>query len=634
MEEQNRNVKRRERIKTILIIFLALMLVLTFFSNTILNYSLPTVTAQYAGYGTISEKVRGSGIVKANKNYDVVAVGNRTVTSVNVKQGDHVKKGDTLFVFDAVEGDESVEAAEQELETLELTYQKALLTIAPSYEKENQDIANARKALQDAVNRLNEAKRNAGNNVSEADYRKATSDAQKYTQEVTTLSGYLAAISTGETTGVPSKYLSGMSEAKSAYDAADADLAQASADLETKKAALTVDSATQKTAILALERTAEEAQTAYVRAKEDYDAGGTTELQRIMEDAQQAAKYAQEDVDNAKAVLTEIQAKEAEIAAAEDTVSSAQSTLNDARKKLDAAAEAAAAAIQKEIDSAQSAADKAQEILNSYDAEGAATDLDALQADVTLQEQTLQGLIITLADTKRNDELTEQQNAIDLKSQQQTIENKKKELEEMKKNSGTMTIKCENKGIVSSVNFSAGDPVMDGAVLAGITLTDAGYTVEFSVSAEQARKVSVGTVADITNGYYNSDTKATLVSSKANIEQPNSTDRILTFDITGSDITVGQMLGLSISCSSQSYDCVVPSSAIMEDNDGKFVLVMRSKSTPLGNRYYCSRANVTVLASDEMSSAVQGDVSYSDFVITASEKPLTPGMQVRQEEGT
>ena len=38
----NENVsKRRDWIKNVAIIFLAVMLVLTFFSNTIMNYSLP-----------------------------------------------------------------------------------------------------------------------------------------------------------------------------------------------------------------------------------------------------------------------------------------------------------------------------------------------------------------------------------------------------------------------------------------------------------------------------------------------------------------------------------------------------------------------------------------------------------------
>lgn len=632
MDEQNKSAKRRERIKTILIIFLALMLVLTFFSNTILNYSLPTVTAQYASYGTISEKVRGSGIVTANQNYEVIAEGNRTVKSVSIKQGDNVKKGDTLFVLEAAESDESVKLLEQEIEDLELNYQKALLTLAPDYEMENQEIANARQGLQDAIKRLNEAKGKANGAVSDAAYKKASSDAQKAQERISELSGYQSVIQSGETSGVPAGYTAAVKNAKSAYDAAAAALTEANAVLEQKQAALTVTSAMQQETILALERAAETAETAYQRAKSDYEAEGGTDLLRAMEDAQQAARYAQEDVNAAKAELTAIQHKESEIASAQTAADNAEKAATAAQNELNTAIENAAAAIQRDIDAAKKQADDANDIMNSYDGQSSGMDISTLEDAVKMQEQQLQTLILTLAETKKTDELTEQQTALDLQSQQTAIERKKEELAELKKNSGTITVTSLNAGVVSSVAYAAGDEVMDGSVLAVITLTDAGYTVQFSVSAEQARKVTVGTAADVTDGSWGSNKTATLVSSKADVENPTSTDRILTFDVAGRDITAGQMLSLSISCSSQSYDCVVPKSAIMEDSEGKFVLVMRSKSTPLGNRFYVARANISILASDEINCAVQGDVNYSDFIITASEKPLKPGDQVRQED--
>ena len=40
-------VKKRGWIKNVAIIFLSVLLVLTFFSNTIMNHSLPEVSAQY-----------------------------------------------------------------------------------------------------------------------------------------------------------------------------------------------------------------------------------------------------------------------------------------------------------------------------------------------------------------------------------------------------------------------------------------------------------------------------------------------------------------------------------------------------------------------------------------------------------
>ena len=56
--------KKRELIKTIAIVFLAVLLVLTFFSQTIMNYSLPEVATQMVSSGTINAKVRGSGTLR------------------------------------------------------------------------------------------------------------------------------------------------------------------------------------------------------------------------------------------------------------------------------------------------------------------------------------------------------------------------------------------------------------------------------------------------------------------------------------------------------------------------------------------------------------------------------------------
>ena len=63
--------KKREWVKTAAIIFLSVMLVLTFFSNTIMNYSLPEVATQYVQSGTITAKIRGSGVVESGDPYNV-----------------------------------------------------------------------------------------------------------------------------------------------------------------------------------------------------------------------------------------------------------------------------------------------------------------------------------------------------------------------------------------------------------------------------------------------------------------------------------------------------------------------------------------------------------------------------------
>ena len=632
--EENKSAKRRERIKTILIIFLIILLLLTFFSNTILNHSLPTVSAQYAGYGTINEKVRGSGYVTANHSYHVKSEGSRTVTSVMIKVGDEVKAGQSLFVLDAADNSEEIKTLEDSIREAELTYQKALLTIAPDYAKENQEIADARADLQNAVNALNAGRNQTGGGISTAAYQQATRQASDAQEKISTLKEYQSLAESGELEEIPAQYLTSAAAAQDALTAAESEQTQAEAALEVLKAEITVTSAEQMENVTTAERSAEAAVTAYERAKVDYEASNNDlDLKRAMEDAEFKARYAKEDAERAREILTGIQEKEAELQAAQERVSTAKQAVADAKSVQSNASVGVIQAIQVEIDAEQKILNDANATVAAYDAQDSSdtVDLTSLEEAVTSAQRNLQGLIIALAETKKNDDITAKGNALDLQSQQLSIEKQKEQLEKLRKDSGSVTIKSENDGVVESIAYAAGDEVPEDATLAEITLTGTGYTVAFTATAEQARKVKVGAAAEITNQFY-SDITAKLISAKADPSNPSGQDKLLTFEVTGADVTPGQMLALSIPCSSQSYDCVVPSSAVQNAKDSKFVLIVDSKSTPLGNRYYVRKEEVTVLASDEVSCAVQGNVSASDFVVTTSEKPIKAGDQVRMEE--
>ena len=102
--------------------------------------------------------------------------------------------------------------------------------------------------------------------------------------------------------------------------------------------------------------------------------------------------------------------------------------------------------------------------------------------------------------------------------------------------------------------------------------------------------------------------------------------------ITSDEVEPGDSVQLSVGTDVRSYDLTIPNSAVREDNAGKFVLVVVSKESPLGNRYIASRVDVTVLDSDDTLTAVTGNLSGYEYVITTSTKPVSAGMQVRLAE--
>ena len=171
-----------------------------------------------------------------------------------------------------------------------------------------------------------------------------------------------------------------------------------------------------------------------------------------------------------------------------------------------------------------------------------------------------------------------------------------------------------------------GDSVTSGATVASIEIADKGYVVEISMTAEEARKIQVGSPVSVTNSWWYSNISASISQVKSD-PQSQGRNRIIVLDVSG-DVSEGQSLNFSIGDKSQAYESVLPNSAIREDNEGKFVLTVEAKKTPLGTRYTARRTTVEVIASDDTQSAVNG-LYGSEFVITSSTTPITDGQQVR-----
>ena len=127
------NAKKRGWVKNAAIVFLSVMLVLTFFSNTFMNRSLAEVATKYVVSGEITTKIRGSGTVAANETYEVALPQSRTVESVKIQVGDEVQEGDVLFTLDTADSQELKQAEDAVLlDTTDLDFQEskaALLNI-------------------------------------------------------------------------------------------------------------------------------------------------------------------------------------------------------------------------------------------------------------------------------------------------------------------------------------------------------------------------------------------------------------------------------------------------------------------------------------------------------------------------
>ena len=217
---------------------------------------------------------------------------------------------------------------------------------------------------------------------------------------------------------------------------------------------------------------------------------------------------------------------------------------------------------------------------------------------------------------------------LNLDYQLDSLKKQRDDIAKLQENAVGASIEAPISGTITSVTVKAGDEAQPDTALVTMQPEGKGFTMSFSVTNDQAKRLSVGDKADLVNSWRYSDMDITLASIKPDTTDPGQ-KKLLTFDITGDEVTPGQSLNVSVGQKSANYDLIVPNSAIREDSNGKFILIVESKSSPLGNRYVATRVDVEVLASDDTQSAVSGALYGYEFVITTSTQPVEAGKLVR-----
>lgn len=533
--------KNRDWVKNAAIIFLLVLLVLTFFSNTILNRTLPEVATQYVTDGAITAKVRGTGTVAANGTTQVKADQTREIRAVMIKVGQEISAGDVLFVLGAGSSEE-LEAAQETLRQLQVSYQKTAINMpTPDYSSDERRLKNAKTAMDDAKAAMDTAFNN-----------------------------------------IPATDKAEIKKAEENLAAAEAGLAQAQASFAASQQA-------------ALDRvTRAQAELDRLQALKDSAAQDPSVV--LPEDIDAQISAAKKELSDAKTALALINETE------DPSVVAAKSLRDQCKARLDA------------LNSAVSSGNAAyQTAKTAYDT--------AAENYYTLAD--------ALAEKKAADEKSKQLAYIDLSDIGTQINNQKKKIRELsggEENEITATV----SGTVATVDCTSGDTKAKGDLLCSIEVPDMGYTLSFSVTSDQAKRLKVGDTATVSNYYWGSQIVATLTTIKIDPKNPQ-TSKILTFDLTG-DVNTGAELTISVGQKSANYDVIVPNSSIRSDTNGSFVLKIEAKNSPLGNRYIARRVDVEVLAADDLNSAVTGDLSYGDYVITTSNAPIKTGDQVRMAD--
>ena len=658
----NETPKNREWVKNAAIVFLAVLLVLTFFSNTIMNRSLPEVATQDVTDGAIVSKVRGSGTVTANGNNQVKMEKTRVIRAVMVKAGQEVKAGDVLFTLGEGSSEE-IEALEEKIRNLQNSYNRtAVGGTVYSYTADERNLDVLADKLLDAEVALQYAEEAA---------RKATSQEE----QIIAVENELA------------KLIPARDEAKKAYDDAkekqslddkklqeyledqekiieslinnevygnmiDGDLLDGTYDnrsiitIQISRDESELASASTKTpsstTMTTSTNSATQTNSVTSETQETQETQGTQETQRTSEiptiDNNQLMKNTVEEHKEEEPKEEEGKKMNSPSTGDEDlsTIEGELVVLRQALQdydriqseiyllKTDAEVEATKEVYDEAAEKVNSLSKTLETLLTTGSAEGAVykARLDAYNQAEIAYLNALDSL-----DAKRaNDYQAQAAKGIDLNATMQELEVAKAKLAELTGTDGE-NITAKVAGTVTSVECNAGDKKMKDDVLCTIEVPDQGYTLSFTATNEQASRLRIGDQATVSNFYWGNEVTATLSSIKTDPKNPQN-NKLLTFDLEG-NVTSGSQLTISVGSKSANYDLIIPSSAIRSDSNGSFVLKVEAKNSPLGNRYIAKRVPVEVLASDDNNSAVTAELQYGDYVITTSSAPIKNGSMVR-----
>lgn len=565
---ENSGKKRREWVKNAAIIFLSVMLVLTFFSNTFMNYSLPEVAAQYVQSGTITAKIRGTGTVESGDPYNVKISETRTISSVLVKTGDKVEKGDPLFLLEDKESKELTDA-QAALDKAMLDFELALLS---------GDISNS--TFQNVQN---------GNVASINTYQSRILAAeaeidrwQKQVDEATNAINQLKTAQVNVDAGGTPDTGSEQNKVNAAQAALNSD------EVKIAKDKISEWQAAQATCQATIDKYNENIASSV---------SGNGFVNQVTEDEYQLALKNREQY--------------------QSLINERQAFINNNPDKVKAYDEKVKAL----ADANKALADKQNSKENS-------TNSLTVQTQNWQTELDKRNIQLKAAQDTKEQLLKDISTELNLDYQLDSLQKQRDDIAKLQENAVGASIDAPISGTITSVTVKAGDEAQPDTALVTMQPEGKGFTMSFSVTNDQAKRLSVGDKADLVNSWRYSDMDITLASIKPDTTDPGQ-KKLLTFDITGDEVTPGQSLNVSVGQKSANYDLIVPNSAIREDSNGKFILIVESKSSPLGNRYVATRVDVEVLASDDTQSAVSGALYGYEFVITTSTQPVEAGKLVR-----
>lgn len=582
--------KTRKWVVRAIVGFLAILLILTFFSNTIMNATIPKVVAESAVWGNLSFQTTAQAQIQVDNKTDYKvpeALNGRKVETVSISNYDGVYEGQVCItlVASTEENDELKQLKESYEQALkDKGYEQREPNHGPDYSSYEQAITSASTSVNEAQTTLNQAQ---------------NKDATIAAAQQTIADNNPALIASAAE-------VASISETIEGYETQMAEIENNIKILE-----VVVDPA-------------------YL--EENVPEGGFTDLATIPTVTPDPADPSVTP-DPADPTVTPDPSADAGLPppaagsneeklwgyyAERDAL---QPLIDSARERL-ATASAENARVQGIIDSANSIIETASGLPTVSQAQ---SDLTAANSNLTNAQQTL-------SDQKINDGIASDKKADSDSQRDKSLTEQAEKIAKLEADLAITEILVPADGQIYDLAVSAGDVLSTDTVLFSVIPDDMVCTATFTFSAEDAKAFYVGMDMNPVDGWFDS---CQIISIKPSETDPRNT-RVVKCLVSAYYIYPNETITVLASKSNQNYESIVPSSAVNTDNNGTFVYALIESSSPLGKKYTVKRAEVEIEATDGSRTAIklkdENLKAQNPQFITRSEEPLQDGERVRLQD--
>ncbi len=583
--------KTRRWVIRAIVTFLAVMLLLTFFSNTIMNATIPKVVAEYAQWGNLSFTNSAKGTTVCSNQTDFKApksLEGRKIKEISASDYENVAEGQAVITLYEVEDTSTYDTTVEEYEDLKKSI----------YYDSKTPTTDSTKSFKDTVDTAKETVESANKSYAESKEKDST-----------------------------------IANAQSSLESKQAELTAVEAEIEAASA--TVEEyettvASLKSQLERVEKKIEEVKnaptatpTAEPTATPTSDPSDPSDPTTSSDPTTQTDPTTTEPTTTEPSLPNTLDELEAQKEDLEGQIADAEAVLEDAKSRLSSNSEKKAE-LNSDISDLQSTITSASQLLDEDDAKNALDKANKSYSDAQKD----------LSDAQVNAGINEEKAADAKAKNDKKLKDYEDKIKEMEESINTIDIKSPKTGVMTNIRVNQDDVIHEGDVLFSVMpdWEDIECTVEFNFSTDQAQSFYNGMELECdTHGI----DKVVVISIKPDKTSPRDR-RVVKCQVQAETLYPGEEITVIAGQSNKNYDNVVPSSAVITDNSGDFVYALIEKSTPLGTKYTVKKIEVDIEATDGARTAIKakgdGKLDSKYQYITRSEEPLKDGDRVRLQD--